>query len=356
MEKTRRLRDYGIVIGKMRTGTKNTITDVPGVTVGHATIDKGSVKTGVTAVKPHGGNLFRDKVVAASHVINGFGKTAGLVQIEELGAIETPIILTNTLSVGTASSALVKYMLDLNADIGVSTGTINPVVAECNDGYLNDIRGQHVDAVHVYNALAACGDTFAEGAVGAGTGMSCYGLKGGIGSASRQVVFDHATHTVGVLVLANFGVKEDLMLNGTPIGHLLEEAPAGCEDKGSVIIIIATDIPMTERQLKRVARRSVIGLARTGSYVGNGSGDIAIAFTTANRVNHYESRDIIVHQAVNENRINDVFRAVVEGVEEAVLNALIAAKTTVGRDGNIRYGLTAYLDKLSNGTDLLKTE
>ena len=188
----------GLTVGRGTPGPRNLISDVPGVTVGHVTIQDGAgVNTGVTAVLPHGGNLFRDKVLAASVVINGFGKTIGLVQVEELGTIETPILLTNTLSVGTAATALVKYMLAQNADIGRTTGTVNPLVCECNDGFLNDIRGLHVREEHIFQAIAAAGPDFAEGAVGAGTGMSCLGFKGGVGSASRTAALEGRTYTVG---------------------------------------------------------------------------------------------------------------------------------------------------------------
>ena len=355
MQGQKRIQDYGIKIGRMQSGPRNSITDVPEVKVGHHTLNTGSVKTGVTAVLPHSGNLFRDKVMAACHVINGFGKTVGTVQIEELGTIETPIILTNTMSVGIACDGLVQYMLRNNEDIGLTTGTVNPVVAECNDSFLNDIRGGHVRQEHVLAALENAQENFAEGGVGAGTGMSCYGLKGGIGSASRLVKLATYDYTVGVLVLANFGLKEDLVINGYQAGEeiIAADQARSCEqEKGSIIIVVATDIPLTERQLKRVARRATVGIARTGSFIGNGSGDIVIGFTTANQVSHYEQHSIINIKMINENEINPVFRAVAEATEEAILNALICADTTEGRDGHIRYSLKEYipclLEELAN--------
>ncbi|HWR41025.1 MAG TPA: P1 family peptidase [Patescibacteria group bacterium] len=358
MNKQKRIRDYGIVIGHMPTGQNNALTDVPGVRVGHVTLSRGAVQTGVTAIIPHSGNLFRDKMRAAVHVVNGFGKTAGLVQLEELGTLETPLLLTNTLSVGTVWEGLVRYMLDTNPEIGLTTGTVNPVVAECNDGYLNAIRGGHVRPEHVAEAIRSAAAEFGEGACGAGTGMSCYGLKGGIGSASRRVSLQAREYILGVLVLANFGRLPDFTLNGRRVGERIEQlqrergelsaivTPLENKEKGSVIIVIATDIPASERQLQRLARRATIGLARTGSFLGNGSGDIAMAFSTANPVRHFETEDIVVQQEFNENRIDDLFRSVAEATEEAVLNALVCAETTVGRDGNVRHSLREYLEAL----------
>lgn len=347
MNGQKRIRDYGVVIGKMETGQRNSITDVKGVKVGHVTLNDNSVKTGVTAILPHEGNLFKEKVIASSHIINGFGKTVGTIQIEELGNIETPLILTNTLSVGSAHASLAQYMLKHNEDIGVSTGTVNPIVCECNDGYLNDIRGMHVKKEHVFEALENASEQFHEGAVGAGTGMSCYELKGGIGTSSRLVKIGNETFTVGILVMSNFGTKEDLTINGAKIGKMIVEKEKSYkpeEDKGSIIIILATDIPMTHRQLKRICKRTGVGLSRTGSFWGNGSGDVVIGFTTANRVNHYEKDATVNIKAFNENKINDVFRGVSEATEEAILNSLICADTTKGRDGHIRYSLKEYID------------
>ena len=337
-------KESGIKIGRGTPGTRNLITDVPGVKVGHVTIRDGAdINTGVTAILPHEGNLFQEKVMASSCVINGFGKTMGLVQVEELGTIETPIIMTNTLSIGTAATALIKYMLQQNEDIGVKTGTVNPLVCECNDGVLNDIRGLHVKEEHVFEALANCSEDFAEGVVGSGTGMCCLGLKGGIGSASRIVKLDGTEYTVGALVMSNFGGAGRLLIEGRHMGQEIKDKLEAQQDKGSIIMLIATDIPLTERQLKRVARRAGVGLARTGSYYGNGSGDIAIAFTTANRVPHYSKTAVMDIKMISDNKIDPVFDMAAEAVEEAIISSLYHAETTTGRAGKVKYGLRDFL-------------
>lgn len=333
-------------IGKLQKGKNNLITDVKGVKVGHKTLDNGNIKTGVTAIIPHSDNIFREKLICSSYVINGFGKSIGLVQINELGTLETPIILTNTLSVGTCSTALVKYMLKENDDIGVTTGTVNPVVCECNDGYLNDIRGLHVKEEDVFDAIENAEINFKEGDIGAGTGMSCYQLKGGIGSASRVLKLDDKEYTIGSLVLSNFGLKEDLLVDGIKVGEKILEKESEELEKGSIIIILATDIPMNERQLKRIAKRVPIGLARTGSHIGNGSGDIVIAFSTANRIKHYEDRDIVSIKIINENIIDKVFRGVIECVEEAVISSLLHSEKTIGTSEHKRESLKKYIDYL----------
>lgn len=333
-------------IGKLQKGKNNLITDVKGVKVGHKTLDNGNIKTGVTAIIPHSDNIFREKLICSSYVINGFGKSVGLVQINELGTLETPIILTNTLSVGTCSTALVKYMLKENDDIGVTTGTVNPVVCECNDGYLNDIRGLHVKEEDVFDAIENAEINFKEGNIGAGTGMSCYQLKGGIGSASRVLKLDDKEYTIGSLVLSNFGLKEDLLVDGIKVGEKILEKESEELEKGSIIIILATDIPMSDRQLKRIAKRVPIGLARTGSHIGNGSGDIVIAFSTANRIKHYEYRDIVSIKIINENIIDKVFRGVIECVEEAVISSLLHSEKTIGTSEHKRESLKKYIDYL----------
>lgn len=333
-------------IGKLQKGKNNLITDVKGVKVGHKTLDNGNIKTGVTAIIPHSDNIFREKLICSSYVINGFGKSVGLVQINELGTLETPIILTNTLSVGTCSTALVKYMLKENDDIGVTTGTVNPVVCECNDGYLNDIRGLHVKEEDVFDAIENAEINFKEGNIGAGTGMSCYQLKGGIGSASRVLKLDDKEYTIGSLVLSNFGLKEDLLVDGIKVGEKILEKESEELEKGSIIIILATDIPMNERQLKRIAKRVPIGLARTGSHIGNGSGDIVIAFSTANRIKHYEYRDIVSIKIINENIIDKIFRGVIECVEEAVISSLLHSEKTIGTSEHKRESLKKYIDYL----------
>ena len=326
-------KNRGIRVGKLPCGPLDKISDVPGVTVGHCTLSDGEVQTGVTALLPHPGDIFHDKVMAASHVINGFGKTTGLVQIEELGTLETPILFTNTLSVGTVETALVKYMLDRNPDICETTGSVNPVVCECNDSGLNDIRGLHVTEENVWAALADCRADFAEGAVGAGRGMRCHGLKGGIGSASRVVELDGKPYTIGALVLSNHAVFDDLVVAGTPIQTLLDASIPPHEDKGSIITVLATDIPLSERQLRRLCHRALVGLSRTGSFCGNGSGEIVIAFTTANRVPHDSKKAILPMGMVHDDAINPLFRAVAECVEESVLSSLLHAETVTGHHG-----------------------
>lgn len=315
---------------KHKKGKKNLITDVNGVKVGNVTLQNGNVNTGVTVIFPHEGNIFQDKVMASSAVLNGFGKSIGLMQVEELGTIETPIVMTNTLSVGTAATALTKYMLEQNSDIGITTGTVNCLVTECNDGRLNDIRGLHVTEDDVLSALNSPSEYFEEGAVGSGTGMCCLGLKGGLGSSSRIVDVDGKEFTIGAMVMSNFGSSGNLTIGGDHLGLKIKTIQDMRKDKGSIIIIIATDIPLSERQLKRVARRAAISLGRTGSYMGNGSGDVAIAFSTANRVPHYSDKDIIETKMFFDENIDKVFEASVEAVEEAIISSLYHAKTTTG--------------------------
>ena len=326
---------WGFRVGSLPHGPLNKISDVPGVTVGHCTLADGDVQTGVTALLPHPGDTFHDKVLAASHVINGFGKTIGLVQIDELGTLETPILFTNTLSVGTAATALVKYMLDRCPDICETTGSVNPVVCECNDSGLNDIRGLHVTEENVFSSLADCRADFAEGAVGAGRGMRCHGLKGGIGSSSRALELDGQTFHMGALVLSNHAKFDDLIIAGVPVARRLEQAAQvpPHEDKGSIITVLATDVPLSERQLGRVARRVLVGLSRTGSFCGNGSGEIVIAFSTGNRISHYPQSDLVTLRAVSETKMDLLFRAAAECVEESVLSSLLHAETVTGRGG-----------------------
>jgi D-aminopeptidase len=335
-------REFGLVCGTLPTGPLNAITDVPGLRVGHHTLVSGHLRTGFTAVLPHPGNLFREKVPAAVEVINGFGKSAGLIQVAELGQIETPILLTNTLAVGTGSNALVRRALAGNADIGRETGTVNPLVLECNDGFLSDIRAMALTEADAAAALdAACEGPVEQGAIGAGAGMSAFGFKGGIGTASRRLQFGSRVFHMGVLVLANFGRAGDLVLPDGRRPQPPEPEPQG--ERGSVIIILATDLPAETRQLKRIARRCGAGLARLGAYWGNGSGDIAVAFSTATRIHHDEPRDFVATEILNENRIDRPFRAAAEATQEAVLNALCSAPAMTGRDGHFRSSLADWL-------------
>ena len=335
-----RARDLGLACGTLPTGPRNAITDVPGVTVGHCTLSDGAIQTGVTAIRPHPGNIFRDKPIAAAEVLNGFGKSVGLMQIEELGQLETPILLTNTFDVGTCSNALIRRAVAETPGIGRRTSTVNPVVCECNDGYLNDIQAMAVTEAHALAALDAAGPDFASGAVGAGAGMSCFGFKGGIGTASRLLTLDGTAHCLGVLVLANFGRAGDLRL---PNGRQLAPPGPDAPERGSVIVVLATDVPLDHRQLRRVIRRAGVGLARLGSFWGNGSGDVFVGFTTANRTPHDARTDLLPMRMLAENKIDALFQATADATQEAVLDALAAAGTTVGRGGHRRVGLAQVL-------------
>ncbi|EJN09115.1 P1 family peptidase [Herbaspirillum sp. YR522] len=319
-------------IGRLAAGPRNSIADVAGVGVGHCTLAAGAVQTGVTVVVPHGDNPFTHKLPAAVAVINGFGKSAGLVQIEELGTLESPIALTNTFAVGTVLTAQVRHAIARNPECGRGQPTVNAVVMECNDGYLNDLHAFAVQEQHFEHALAACGPDFAQGAVGAGRGMSSFEMKGGIGSASRLA----GRYTVGALVLSNFGKLPDLVLDGRPLGRELAARAASdaAPEQGSIIIIIATDAPLEARQLKRLAVRAGAGLARTGSVYGHGSGDIALAFSTAG-----------AGEPLADHVFDPLFHAVADSVEQAIVNALFAAEGVVGRDGHQRRALRDLLNE-----------
>jgi len=342
-------KELGFKIGDFAPGPLNMITDVSGIKVGHATINKGDIQTGVTAVLPHSGNIFRDKLLAATHVINGFGKSIGLVQINEMGTLETPIVLTNTLSIGTATDSLIKYMLKKNPDIAATTGTVNPVICECNDGFLNDIRGMHVKKKHIQRAINDASVKFSQGSVGAGTGMSAYELKGGIGSASCILSIDGKSYVMGALVLSNMGKLHDLRVLGQPLGQRLKKRQITLKQShpdGSIVMLLATDIPLCERQLGRISKRALIGLARTGSFIDSGSGEIVIAFSTANKISHYEDSPVIQIKRVNEEQLSRIFMAVVQCTEEAVLNSMLMSNTTQGIQGHTAHSLTEYLDLL----------
>lgn len=341
----KRARDFGIKVGTLPTGPKNKITDVAGVTVGHCTIDTEEHKTGVTVIMPCVENPFFHKLPAAAFVLNGYGKTAGLVQVDELGTLETPIALTNTLNVGLVWDALAGYMVDRCAADGHVLRSVNPVVCECNDGTLNHIQNRAVMEQHVRTAIEnACAD-FSEGAVGCGTGMICHDLKGGVGSASRILEVDGKNYTLGVLVQTNHGCLSDLTIGGSNIGRDLAEQLAAREpDKGSCIIILATDLPLDSRQLGRTAKRASVGLARLGSFIGHGSGEVFLAFSTANP---WDSRDgTCLRQGMlfSEDQMDLPFRAAAECVEEAVLNSMLTAHTTTGWQGKTIHSLTELWD------------
>ncbi len=342
----KRIRDYGISVGTMEPGPKNKITDVPGVTVGHSTIQDGPYHTGVTVVLPAQDNLFLNKLTGACFVHNGFGKTCGLMQIEELGTIETPIALTSTLNVGLVHDALVQYTLSQCRLDGISLRSVNPVVGECNDGRLSDIAGRPVTQDHVRAAIKSASPDFDEGAVGAGTGTICYGLKGGIGSASRRMTIGGECYTLGVLVQSNYGATADLTLAGRPLGKeiLAQETLAPTKvDAGSIMMVVGTDLPLSARQLRRVIRRCSVGLARIGSYMGHGSGEVMLGFTTANRVPHSGS-ELCAQTLLREDLLDLPFRAAAEATEEAVLNSMVTACETVGFTGMKIRSLREFLE------------
>ena len=330
-------------IGRMAKGAGNSITDVPGVTVGHCTVDNARHKTGVTVVMPCSDDIFREKMVAACHVLNGFGKTAGLMQIQELGTLETPIALTNTLNVGLVHDAMVEYLCQKAEDNGYAIRSVNPVVCECNDASLNDIRHRCVGQAEVFAAIESASGDFALGDVGAGKGMTCHDLKGGIGTSSRVVEIGEETFTVGVLVLTNHGSLKDLTIGGENIGmdierRIREDTP----DEGSCIMIVATDLPVTSRQLGRIIRRCSVGLARLGSYIGHGSGEVMVGFSTANRIPM--EAGCLNLRCIHESQIDKAFRAVAEATEEAVLRSMLEAGTVTGYSGKVRRSLKEFVE------------
>lgn len=332
----KRARELGIKIGVLPTGSLNAITDVAGVKVGQVTLREGAdVRTGVTAIIPHDGNLFQQKVPAAIYIGNGFGKLTGYSQVEELGTIETPILLTNTLSVPTVADAIIDWTLGQQGNENVRS--LNPVVGETNDGFLNDIRGRHVRKEHVLNALAqAQNGPVAEGNVGAGTGTVCFNFKGGIGTASRKLPANLGGHTVGVLVQTNFGGV--LKVNGVPVGEELgkfafKESLDKTSD-GSCMMVVATDAPLDARNLKRLAKRAIMGLAQTGGIASNGSGDYVIAFSTANRMLHDMPERTYGATYLHNDAISPLFMAVIESTEEAIINSLVMAQTMEGTQGH----------------------
>ena len=365
-------------IGVLPSGPRGTIADVDGVTVGHCTLDEGAVQTGVTVIRPHPGDPFLAKVPAAASVINGFGKSIGLVQVEELGVLETPIALTNTFGIAVVAQAQIRAAIHANPQIGREWSTVNPLVFECNDGYLNDIQALAVSERHYADACEAASVDVASGSVGAGRGMSCFDMKGGIGNASRVVDVAGRSYTVGALVLANFGRLPMLTIDGAPLGRVLAEraaeavstgaaalahpanpvasanptvsanptastnpavqATASKPEQGSIIMIVATDAPLDARQLKRLSLRAAAGLARTGSVYGHGSGDIALAFSTAYTVPH-ESDFVALPPVLADARLDPLFRACADSVEQAIVDALWSATSVTGRDGHRRLSL-----------------
>ena len=343
-----RLREFGLKTGVLQPGPLNAITDVSGVRVGQITMIEGrDIRTGVTAILPHEGNIFQEKVPAAVYAANAFGKLTGSVQVDELGSLETPVVLTNTLSVPTAADAVIDYILALPGNEQVQS--VNPVVGETNDGWLNDIRGRHIQKEHVLEAIhKAVAGPVEEGNVGAGTGTTCFDFKGGIGTSSRRLPDNRGGYTVGVLVQTNFGGV--FQIKGILVRELLgrsgpeEISPAGTD--GSCLVVVATDAPLDARNLKRLAKRALLGIARTGGYYSNASGDFAVAFSTAREL-RIPNRAAALKQTMTllrDERISPLFLAAAEATEEAILNSLFKAERMEGKDGHVAEALP--LDKL----------
>ena len=343
-----RAREFGLIIGVLPPGPLNAITDVAGVKVGQVTIVEGrDVRTGVTVILPHGGNVFQDKVPAAVSVGNGYGKLAGVTQVRELGTLESPIVLTNTLSVPAGADAVIDWTLGLPGNEKV--GSVNPVVGETNDGWLSDIRGRHVTKARVLEAIRAAADgPVAEGAVGAGTGTTCFNYKGGIGTSSRRLPAERGGYTVGVLVQTNFGGV--LTLRGVPFDRRAAGAAAGApaaaprsdpSGDGSCMIVVATDAPLDARGLERLAKRALLGIARTGGYFSNGSGDYAIAFSAAEgvRVPNASTSPTRTVTLLRDDAMSPLFQAAAEAAEEAIWNSLFKAVRTEGKDGRVAEAL-----------------
>lgn len=345
-----RIRDLGIVIGNYPTGPLNAITDIVGVKVGHQTLiqgegplkpGQGPVRTGVTVVIPRD-DVWHKKVPAGAFVLNGTGEMTGLSWVTESGFLEYPIALTNTLNIPRVANGVMSWMIKQYPEIGISDDTLTPVVAECDDGRLNDIQGRHVSEQDVIASLdSASSGAVKEGTVGAGTGMVSYGFKGGIGTSSRKLSDKEGGYTIGVLVNANHGRRPELVVAGVPVGKLYDppaqtqqqsQALSPGQSEGSIIVIIATDAPLDGRQLTRIAKRAALGLARTGSTARHGSGDFILAFSTANVIPHYPKEPTYTLTHLADTHLNPLFTATVEATEEAILNALTMATTVVGRD------------------------
>jgi D-aminopeptidase len=342
-----RARDLGIPLGRFRTGRWNAITDVAGVKVGHATIVRGAgalevgqgpVRTGVTAILPNPANVFEQRVVGGGFILNGAGEVSGMTQLMEWGLIETPIFLTNTLSVGAVSDAAVKWMVEKFPGIGGEHDVIIPLVGECDDSWLNDIAGRHVKDEHVYEAISSATDgPVAEGSVGGGTGMITCDFKAGIGTSSRRLPQPLGGYTVGVLVMSNFGVMRQLRVGGLPVGELLEDRygtlPRRERSYGSIIAVIATDAPLITHQLNRVAKRAALGIGRVGSSAMHGSGEIVLAFSTANMVPRETTKMVYRMKILLDQRLDPLYEAVIEATEEAILNSLCASRDMDGVNG-----------------------
>lgn len=340
-----RARELGVAPGVLPAGPRNAITDVAGVRVGHTTrLEGDNVRTGVTAILPRSGNVFEERVVGGGFVLNGAGEVAGLTQIFEWGLIETPILLTNTLAVGVCGEATVRHMLETYPEIGHEADVIIPVVGECDDSWLNDIRGRHIRHEHVFAAIDTASDgAVEEGSVGGGTGMMTCGFKSGIGSSSRLVPATQGFYTLGVLVMSNFGLMDDLIVEGVPVGRILspdyEAMPTRTHTKGSIICVAATDAPLHTHQLNRVAKRVALGIGRTGSYAAHTSGEIVVVFSTANRVPRWTESMIYEMTLMLDHHMDPLYQAAVEATEEAILNSLFACDSMTGKSGRTAPGL-----------------
>lgn len=340
--------EVGLMRSLFKSGKNDAITDVKGVRVGHTTliqgegklqVGKGPVRTGVTVILPPD-NPWEHKRYAGSFVLNGNGEAMGLMWIKESGILETPIALTNTLAVANVQKGLNQWMVKENPQIGITDDTVTPVVVECDDSTLNDIRGEHVKPEHVLEAIASSTTgAVAEGSVGAGVGMISYDFKGGIGTASRVLPKEDGGYTVGVILNANNGDRRTLRVLGFPVGDAISDLMPKVHQEGSVVLILATDAPLESRQLSRLATRAMMGLSRIGSVAYHGSGDLAIAFSTANSIPHYPKKPLLTVKVLSDFFMNPLIEAAAEAAEEASLNALLAANTVVGRDGNTAYAL-----------------
>ena len=344
-----RARELGLPLGRFKPGKYNAITDVEGVLVGHSTIVRGSgplrpghgpVRTGVTAILPNMGNIFMDRLVGGGFVLNGAGEISGLTQVMEWGLIETPILLTNTLSVGGVADACVKWMLGRNPEIGQTRDVILPLVGECDDSWLNDVAGRHVRRRHVFAALeAAASGPVAEGNVGGGTGMITCDLKGGIGTSSRRLPAREGGYTLGVLVMSNFGKLSDLRIAGAPVGERLSRrmkpVPKRRISYGSIIAVLATDAPLQTHQINRLCKRVALGIGRMGSYAAHGSGEIVLGFSTANRVPRQSRKMLYRMKVLLDARLDPLYEAALECTEEAILNALCMAEPMEGAQGHV---------------------
>ncbi len=347
-EKRVRARDLGLTLGRFKPGRQNAITDVEGVLVGHSTIIRGSgplkvgegpVRTGVTAILPNKGNIFMERLAGGGFVLNGAGEVSGMTQVLEWGLIETPILLTNTMSVGAVSDAVARYMVERYPGIGDEHDVIIPVVGECDDSWLNDISGRHVKAEHVLEAIhSASSGPVAEGSVGGGTGMITCDFKSGIGTSSRKLPEVFGGYTIGVLVMSNFGKMHNLRVAGLPVGELLAEklrhVPRRTHSYGSIIAVVATDAPLLSHQINRLCKRVALGIGRVGSYAAHGSGEIVVGFSTANVIPRRTRKMVYKMKILLDQRMDPLYEAVIEATEEAILNSMCMATAMTGINDN----------------------